>query len=344
MVNEVIKKASSINDFSSALFVTFTSINLNMKRLFAAILVFFLASLAVIYFIIPQELKVSTITVVRTNERAVFRSLMNEQNWKKWWPVRNGKNDANITSGFYLNGYSFKPATKQLDGMEVIIANKDYSSSTLLNLSALSTDSVLINWTATLSTSSNPFTKLNKFFEAKKMKQSMEEIIGSIQSFAKKPENLYGIKIIQTTVTDTILVVIKNVQKEKPTEAEIYSYINTLRKYIASEKAKETDYPMLHISYSNETKSYELMVAMPVDRRLPGNDSIIFKRMVPGNILYTEVKGGEATVEEAMNQMENFVFDNQKVSPALPYQLLVTDRTREKDTTKWVTRIYYPIL
>jgi hypothetical protein len=29
---------------------------------------------------------------------------------------------------------------------------------------------------------------------------------------------------------------------------------------------------------------------------------------------------------------------------AMPFQLLVTDRSKEKDSTNWITQLYYPVM
>jgi hypothetical protein len=65
--------------------------------------------------------------------------------------------------------------------------------------------------------------------------------------------------------------------------------------------------------------------------------------MIPGKILVTEVKGGNYTTGEALKQLDIYLDDNHLSSPAIPFESLVTDRSQETDTAKWVTKIYYPI-
>jgi hypothetical protein len=302
------------------------------------------AGLAIVYLLIPGEIKISSIAVIKANEHAVFRSLINQENWQKWWPSTNPSMVENNKEKFQFQGYNYQIGAKQLDGIEVIMSDKNDSTSTAISPSALSTDSMLVRWTATVTTSANPVKRIGEYFKAKGIRQNMDQLLAGFKSFAEKKENLYGINIVQTKVTDTILMVIKKVQKEKPSTNEAYSYINDIKKYIAVSGAAETNYPMLNIRFLEDKKSYELMVAIPVNKHLEGNDRITWKRMIPGNILFAEVEGGEATVEHGIRQMENYVSDNQRVSPALQYQLLVTDRMKEKDTAKWITRIYYPVL
>ena len=67
--------------------------------------------------------------------------------------------------------------------------------------------------------------------------------------------------------------------------------------------------------------------------------------MLPGgNILITEVKGGPEEIKKAYRQVELYISDFQRVAPAIPFESLVTDRRAEKDSTKWITRIYYPVM
>lgn len=332
-------------NYTSPIFVTFTSSILSgMKRLLVAGLVIFCIALIAVYVSIPKELEISSIAVIKANERSVYRSLVDKNNWKNWWPLQPIDSRQKETNEFYLDGYSYKIGAKLPDGMEVIINHQDSSNSSLLRLLRLSPDSMLIKWTATVPTTYNPVTRVKQYFAAKRIKRGMEQIVAHLKPFAETTKNMYGIDVKQTRVTDTILMVRKIVPKERPTTTDIYSYIESLRSYIAGSGATETNHPMLHLHYTEETRSYEAMVAIPVSKKLAGTASISPKRMVAGHILYADVKGGEATVAEAMRQMENYASDHEKISPALPYQLLVTDRVKETDTANWVTRIYYPIL
>lgn len=86
------------------------------------------------------------------------------------------------------------------------------------------------------------------------------------------------------------------------------------------------------------------MVGLPASRDLPNTATMEQKRMVMGNILVAEVRGGDAGVREGMRQLEDYVSDHGMVSPAIPFVSLVTDRRQEPDSSRWVSRLYYPIL
>ncbi len=88
---------------------------------------------------------------------------------------------------------------------------------------------------------------------------------------------------------------------------------------------------------------YEAMVALPTKSDLLSTGNFQLKKMVLGKILMAEIKGGEHTIIKGEEELTNYVNDYKKISPAIPFQSLVTNRQQESDTSKWVTRLYYPI-
>ena len=150
-------------------------------------------------------------------------------------------------------------------------------------------------------------------------------------------------------VVDTAFVSTRTAFNHFPTTEEVYAMIGKLHEHIAKLNGKENSYPMLNIDSSGNKpaggsgKSYEVMVAIATDRLLPEQGDIKLKRMIRGNILIAEVIGGQLTIKEGMSQMHEYVRDHQRTPAAIPFQLLVTDRLKEKDTSKWVTELRYPV-
>jgi hypothetical protein len=66
--------------------------------------------------------------------------------------------------------------------------------------------------------------------------------------------------------------------------------------------------------------------------------------MVPmkDRFLKTEVVGGPFTIESAHTAIEKYMNDRFLSAPAIPFELLITDRRQEPDTTKWKTTIFHP--
>ncbi len=167
-------------------------------------------------------------------------------------------------------------------------------------------------------------------------------MLDSMKCFLEKEENIYGINVQRTKVKDTLLVATKNTLSNYPSIENVYTLISILRNYIKANDAVETGYPMLNVRTSDSIH-FETMVALPVNKFLNNHERILHKEMVPGNILVTEAKGGLYNVAKAFNSLKDYVEDHQLQSPAIPFESLIIDRLHEPDTTKWITKIYYPI-
>ncbi|HZH63621.1 MAG TPA: GyrI-like domain-containing protein, partial [Flavisolibacter sp.] len=129
-----------------------------------------------------------------------------------------------------------------------------------------------------------------------------------------------------------------------PSADRIYSLIDKLQAFAQTKGAKQTGQPMLNIN-TPDSISYRVQVALPVDKKLKDEGDIFYRWMLGGgNILVMEVKGGYATINKAFMEMENYVRDFSRTAPAIPFQSLITDRRKEPDTGKWVTKLYWPVI
>lgn len=308
-----------------------------MKRLVFAIVVVIALLVGAVYIFIPNEIKIAEASYISCTEKAGYRILMNDNNWKKWLP-----SESSINSSTSVN-YNFKTGGKYTEGLEILIKKDTSVYYSLISLLPIKVDSVRLEWKAIIATGYNPFIRAQQYFRATEIKSNMKDIVGNFKTFLEKPENVYGMTITVEKVKDTILVARKIFSSDYPGTEVIYNLIDDLISFINNKGARETDYPMVHVT-AIPAKGYETMVAIPVNKVLNDSGDFAFKRMVPGNILAAQVKGGISRIKEGEAQLENFVQDYQFVSPAIPFQSLVTNRMNEKDTSKWITKLYYPIL
>jgi hypothetical protein len=195
----------------------------------------------------------------------------------------------------------------------------------------------------TVAASGNPVKRLFAYMKAREIRADMADIMEEIKKFYTVPGNIYRFDIKQELVTDSILISTSAGSNGYPTNEFIYNLIGKLRNYAAAMSAKQTGYPMLNISTANNI-NFEVKVALPVDKELPSAGDILQKRMPGGgNILVTEVKGGIWVTNEAMDQVKKYADDYMRVPPAIPFYSLITDRLKEPDSSKWVTKIYFPV-
>ena len=293
---------------------------------------------------IPRNLKVSSICVVKSSISGAYRIVSDERNWKLWTKGNGRTND----SGSYDTGcenYQMRLSTKLYNAVNIIVSQGSEEFDTKLVLFQLTPDSITLHWETAMVGSLNPVKRLIQYMGAVDRKICFDQILGTLKDFLEKPVNVYGYDIWRTTLKDSVLVSIKSTAKHYPTVKEVYNLIQKLKTYISAQGAAATNFPMLHI-IRNRDSTFETRVAIATNRALEGNNEILLKRLaiIPNKILTTEVKGGNASIMNGFNAIEKYMDDYNLTPPVIPFQLLMTDRSQQPDTSKWVTRIYYPII
>ncbi|MEJ7737826.1 MAG: hypothetical protein WKF97_10405 [Chitinophagaceae bacterium] len=315
-----------------------------MKKILFGLLVILLAIILSVYILIPASLKVSNVIIVNCTINGTNRYLLDMAGWYKWWPGEDTKKtslpDANTS--FIYKGFSYRILRPLYNGFEMLAEHDGRKIKSVLHDFALSKDSVAIQWQYTIKTSLNPFTRWQQYRQAESMKINMGDLLVHLQAFLVKRVNVYGIDIQEIFARDTTLIATTQDYEAYPEVIKIYALIGKLKKHVIAEKAIQTNYPMLHVRKRDDGR-FEAMVAIPINRPLPENRDMFNKRFVPWKTLVAETKGGVHTVGQAYKKMALFVEDYQRIPMAIPFELLITDRSIEPDTLKWVSVICQPV-
>ena len=305
-----------------------------MKKILIGLVVLGAILLGALYLFIPGKMKMSASISLHAALPGVSRSLYDNNTWKNFWPAK---------TVFTLDDREFLIKGKFFNAFNVDIASDKDTLSSIINLLLIRPDSLNVDWSSEQITSSNPFKRFVQYQQAIATEKNMKEILKRMKKFMEQTQNIYGFDIKQTIVTDSALISTRRVLDHQPTLKEIDDMIQSLKKYITENNAVEQNFPMLNVLRIDSSR-YEVMTAIPVDRQLPLTNDFAPKFLLKGgNILEGEIKGGPNRIETALKEFENYRLDYKFPSPAKPYQLLITDRLKEPDTTKWITRIYYPI-
>jgi len=312
------------------------------KSLIVFVLVLIIVVFGVIYIFIPREIQVDKLVLVSITPSAARRTITDEKTWKNWWP-----GDSNRPGKFNFNFQqsNFSITEELYNGFQIEIANGKDTLKSLLHLIPIpkNIDSTAIQWAASIETSSNPIRRVQQYFTARRIRSDVDSLLSALAAFLDKQENVYGMKIERQVVSDTLLVYKQFDFTHSPSTTDVYGMINDLQTKIRKVGIHQTHYPMLNIIKLDSSK-FRAMVAIPVDKEIETHDSLLYIRMVRGWILVSEIRGGQYTIQKAMEQMGNFVSDNARVSVAMPFESLVTDRFNQPDTSQWITRIYFPVV
>jgi hypothetical protein len=311
-----------------------------VKKILLVLLALCLFALILIYTLIPSQIKINKAMIVNASMASVSRSLMIEAGWNKWFDTKSKSLELRRNGLVFTDFKCISPN----NGAITIHNGSTTQINSLISLTNLTVDSTIINWSCSLETSINPFKRWMYYQQAKKIKANLDEISSDFKKYIENFKLVYGFDIRKTKLMDSSMIAIKASVNNYPTLQDIYSKIEILEKYASSNNASPTDFPMLNI-FKTDSNAYNFMVALPINKPLSATGEILYKQMLPkGNFVATDsIYGGFGKLDNLFASFIKMKEDYQMMSPAIPFQSLITDRRKETDTTKWVTRFYYPI-
>ncbi|MCJ8208730.1 hypothetical protein MUY27_03360 [Mucilaginibacter sp. RS28] len=300
-----------------------------MKRIALTILGVLILLIISTYIFVPAQLVINRQVKIYTPEQAIFKYLLHPKTWTGWWPEAQQEF---VTRKTTLSG---------VDG--TLILDKD-SIRSQITYDVQEVSTMHITWAAVLETGVNPITRVNRYLKAQHIADSIDHILESAKNFLEDDRKVYGIHVEKVQILDSLVLTTKVIKDHQLSTDEIYQLVNSLKAYAAKSRAEVIGNPIMNRTKMAEN-SYQTMVAVPVNKWLPATSDIFTKKMVAhGNLLAANVTGGPNTVRQALEQLTNYMKDNRYIPPAIPYVELVTDRSKQPDSTKWITRINYPVL
>jgi effector-binding domain-containing protein len=308
-----------------------------MKKLLLLLIVILVLGTIAIYIFIPQKITVSHAETLNVNDRWAFKYISDISAWKKWMPQ--GSSDSTLT----FNGQVFSIDSLYYNAVLVNIERNGNSSKSRIYILPVNNYEVHIAWASVIEAGMNPLSRLKQYQNAVLLKQNMVSLLGAYKQWLMKPENIYGFTVVPGKIVDTMLITkMARFKGNYPTPLQIDSLLNMLRQQAANNGAKADGYPMMHV-VSNERGIYDAQVALPINKKIPETRDLKIKYMFSGNVLVTRFKGGPYTIEKAYQACEDYKNDNQRITVALPFQSIITDRVKEPDTTKWETVVNFPV-
>jgi len=315
-----------------------------MRRWLIGLFVFVTILLGCVYIFIPKSIHIHCNTLIGVTQGGLFRNLIEKNNWNEWWPeVSSEKTNLGRESYTYKKN-SYEITKKTFNTIDVLIKSKSTNGKSTITIIPLKLDTISLNWDILITTSYNPLKRVQLYFKSKEIASDVNSLLHKINHYNSDLKNVYGYKIEKARVVDSFLISTYIKTNTIPSTAQIYELIDDLKAYVKTKSAKETGLPMLNI-FTTDSVSFTTRVAIPVDVLLEPKGNITYNKMLGGgNILVAEVKGGMTEINKAIKQMELYISDYNRMSPAMPYQSLITDRREVTDRSKWITKIYYPVM
>ncbi len=314
-----------------------------MKKLFLFLLVTLVLFTLASYLLIPKNISISSAITVKTTDLGTERFTMDENKWAFWWQSEDGNrvnrpNDKEFKQG----SDSYRLAEKYYKSASIRIRHNSRELKSRLMVIPLALDSTGIEWKSSMASGTDPFSRLAGYLEAKKIKNNMDAVLQNLKNFLSNVENVYGIPIERNFLKDTLYVTSKNSLTTTPSNKEIYALIKKITAYAVSKGANVTGSPIFNVTTMADNR-YQLMTGVPVDKNIAETNAFSLKHMVRGSFIITEVLGGDESVKKASKSLQQYFSDYRKTSMAMNFNMLVTDRMYQPDSSKWITKLYQPV-
>lgn len=310
-----------------------------MKKTFFIVLTAILIVTVVVYILLPEKPIIAEDLSIDTSDIIAAKFLTTKKGWDKWWP---GNKISDTQYGFQDTKIIIDKMTNGSTHFQLQKDNLTFTGE--VSYFADAEGSIKFKWEAIDETNTRFLSRLSNYFKTMKAENQVAEILLSLKHFLEDEKNVYGYKIYLNHAKDTVLLVSADRYPAYPSLQAVYNTIEMLKQQANTRGVKQTNFPMLNVTQTDEHE-YQVNVALPINKMVtPFQKTSINNIPKGGNLLVVDVRGGQNTVNNALAQIKIYMKDHRLVSPAMPFQSLITNRLAQKDTSKWITKIYYPIL
>ncbi|MGY4536727.1 hypothetical protein ACVW0P_001141 [Mucilaginibacter sp. UYNi724] len=311
-----------------------------MKKPFVILFAILLLAFISVYFIIPQKIKTTNVVEMDATDVNVSKFLVNKRPWAKWWPGQHNVADSSL---YNFNGTDYLLQRNTNSDMQALIKFDGMEVNSQLIYATIGEGSCRVTWFTEMQSSLNPFERVSQFVKTKSLTKDLNTILSGFKKFMQTDTNIYGMKVRVSPIKNPIVLASSTNTHDYPSPKTIYSLVAALKQQISLQHATAVDSPMLNV-HPGETDGYQIMVAIPINKNImPGKNMKINMLVKNGNALEADVTGGKNTIINAFTQLKNYQKAHRLISPAMPFEVLVTNRLAQPDTAKWTTKIFWPI-
>lgn len=316
-----------------------------MKKILIAAAAMVFISIGAIYLFIPKELVVSDSAIINASDKIVFDYLKDKKKLARWWPGKEVTDSvySQHDTAFHYNGQIFTTKDLLYNSLVIDIGQNGFSEESKIVVVVVKTDTAKVAWECRIKTSINPLKRLRQYNHANSTKQNMRLILGSLQSFLNKNENIYGFPIAIEKIKDTLYISHTIVQQNYPDTKLIASALEKLHQYTSLTLTAEAGHPIMTVT-NLANGHHHIVFGIPINKPIPETKDFQLKIMpASGRAVTTIVVGGVQKVLEGLDAIHTFQADYWLNQPIVPFFSMVTDRNKEPDSTKWVTKIWAPV-
>jgi len=275
----------------------------------------------------------------------VYQQLVKAENWKRWRndlrqirPEDSSKvATVRDSAGFKISGPDITLQVRPANGYSFYV-DEDDKGKTLDYVYTILPEK-FPNETAIVI--SQKITFLNSLINGGMRSWSATHIY-DFKNFMENASLFYGYEIAKTRVTDTDIVVLRQLVLAKDKFKQAEKNLNVLRNYITANGLKQTQ-PLIAQFFPRGSDSVQLNIGLPVNKKTTAKNPVFYMEMPKTGYVYTvQYHGRFAERQKVYAAMQQYFNDRHMQVPILPFETYPGDKLPATDTDRINIRINYP--
>jgi effector-binding domain-containing protein len=319
----------------------------------------FILLILVISFFLPSEINIKRSIKIQSPGEIVFKHVNNLKSWEKWaiWFMIDSAMEKSYSSPEEGKGAKVQWNSKnnKVGNGNITITESAMPDSILMDLNFMEngiaktgfyfySDSAgtKITWVFKSDLGNNPLMKYFGLIMGKFVSSDFDDGLALLkkycESLPKEPQYKIEIEKIESleyfSERDTCSVITIGAKLGKM-YTEIFDFIS-------KNGIKESN-PPFAIYHKFDGNIFDMEAGIPVDKLIPSKNKIIKSgKFSPSQAVVAYYYGPYEKDYLAHQQLKKWIKKHNKKIINSPFEVYVSDPSMEKDSSKWLTKIYYP--
>ena len=334
-------------------------------KIFLITLVFLVAIAATIGFLSPSHVRVERSLVMKAPSEIVFSQVNNLKNWKKWSPWYQmdtmAKMEYNEIAAGAGAGYKWSSANDKVgSGDLTITASTPDSISTAMNFMehgiarakfvfAKKDSSTKVTWIMDSDLGMNPIGRIFGLFMDKMMGPDFEKGLANLKKVAEAipngPKKYRGYEVMEEESSEKVYIVKKDSMGWDKIAEFYQKTLPAIFEAIGKAKLEMAGAPSgLFFTWDSINKTTLMAAGIPVkggaNTKVKGFETVV---IFPGTNLHITYLGSYNKIANAHFAMDDYMKEKSLLQGSPIIEEYVSDPSKEADSSKWITNIYYPV-
>lgn len=310
-------------------------------------------------YLLPRHVKIERTTTIKAAPAIVFGQVNILKNWEQWSPWHKLDPKMKLEYNEIPSGkgasYSWKSKDKNVGNGKLTITHiVPYDTIVVeMNFMGQGTSSagyyfkkadstVQLTWRMDADMGNNPMGRWMGLFMNKLVGKDFEKGLISLKEISERYQKI-PLTIATSSEKPASYLYIHQVGRGQELEKLFMDSYFELGKYIAKNGVKLSG-PPFALYYKWEKNHFEFDACMPVNKLFKGNTIIKPGTLKGGKILTVKYYGPYEGTGRAHIAAMKWLKENKSKLNGAPREVFVTDPMTEKDASKWLTLIVYPII